>query len=224
MLIDKFDGPQHPDTLLVLLPPAGARAEHFYDWGFVADVRQRAVIADLLLVDITYRHLMAGSVVPLLRQHVLERARTTGYRHIWLTGISLGAFNALYFAAACAEHLAGIYLMAPYPGTHDVLAEIRAAGGPAAWSRTQQSEGGDERIWWRWLCRAAETGQWPTSVYLGMGNQDRFLLGQRLIASMLPPGQVSYVPGSHVWPTWRRLWQGWLAERSQANCLPRSSR
>ncbi|MHB8743748.1 MAG: hypothetical protein ACYC9L_11550 [Sulfuricaulis sp.] len=57
MLIDKFDGPQRPDTLLVLLPPVEARAEHFYEWGFVADVRQRAMITDMLLVDITYRHL-----------------------------------------------------------------------------------------------------------------------------------------------------------------------
>ncbi len=222
MHIDRLAGPQRPQTLLVLLPPAEAQAEDFFRQGFVADVRERALGVDLGLVDIDYQHVMAGTVVSSLRQQVLLPAQAAGYRRIWVSGISLGAFNTLYLAAACPGELAGIHLMAPYPGTRDILAEINAAGGPAAWAATPQSAQGHERVWWRWLCQAAQTSDWSTQVFLGTGSQDRFLQGQRMMASLLPVGQVSYVPGTHAWPTWRRLWQDWLDLGPLTQCAPSS--
>jgi len=210
VLTDSFDGPARPDTLLVLLPPAEASLEDFHTRGFVAAVRRCAIPVDLVLAGVTYRHVMAKTVVSALREQVVQPAQAAGYREIWFAGISLGAFSALYYAALHAVDLAGIHLMAPYPGSGDILAEIVAAGGPAAWARTAQSERGDERAWWRWLCSEALAGQWQTPVFLSTGSEDRFLRGQRLLAGLLPTERVRYVPGAHAWPTWQALWQDWL--------------
>lgn len=222
VLTDAFDGPARPDTLLVLLPPAQAKLEDFYAQGFVAAVRRNGIPVDIALAEVTYQHVMANSVVSALRQHVVQPARDAGYRRIWLAGISLGAFSALRYAAEVPGDLAGVHLIAPYPGTADILAEIVAAGGPAAWARTPQSEGDDERVWWRWLCREARSGRWQTPVFLGTGSEDRFVHGQRLLAGLLPASHVRYVPGAHAWPTWQKLWQDWLQHGPLAGQSQRS--
>lgn len=81
-----------------------------------------------MLADVTYQHVMNKTVLSALHEHVVQPAQTAGYRTIWLAGISLGAFNALYYASEYATHLAGIHLMAPYPGSSDILAEIISDG------------------------------------------------------------------------------------------------
>lgn len=200
---------QRSETLLVLLPPALASIEDFYEQGFVSAVRQRLLPVDLLLADVTAQHVLDNSMVSALATQVLRPARVHGYRSIWLVGISMGAFNALYCAASHADQLAGLFLMAPYTGTADVLAEIRAAGGAASWCQ-QQTSVQDERTWWQWLGQESLKAQWPTPVYFATGDTDRFLSGQRLLADLLPPERVRTLPGSHQWSTWKTLWEDWL--------------
>lgn len=209
-LTDLRDGPSRPETLLVLLPPAEARIEDFHSQGFVAAVRQRDICVDIVLAEATYQHLMSKTVVSKLREHVVQPAQDAGYRKIWLAGISFGAFNALHYATEHADDIAGIHLMAPYPGTGDIVTEIINAGGPATWARTPLADQGDERTWWRWLCREAAAQQWKTPVYFSTGSEDRFLRGQRLLADLLPAEYVRYLSGTHAWPTWKNLWQDWL--------------
>jgi pimeloyl-ACP methyl ester carboxylesterase len=141
---------------------------------------------------------------------VIGPAVAAGYRQIWLAGISLGAFNALHYAAAHSDQLAGIHLIAPYPGTGDILAEISRTGGPHAWAQTEPTEQNDERTWWRWLCLQSSTRQWPTPVYLSTGNADRFLRGQLMLAELIPETHVHFAPGGHDWSTWKALWLTWL--------------
>lgn len=206
---DRHGAAQRSDTLLVLLPPALASMDDFAAQGFVSAVRQRQLPVDLLLVDVTAQHVLDHRVVAALSEHVLQPARAHGYRSIWLVGISLGAFNALYCAAHHAHQLAGLCLIAPYPGTADVLAEIRAAGGAARWCQ-QQTSAQDERTWWQWLGQESLKAQWHTPVYFATGATDRFLKGQRLLADLLPPERVRIQPGDHQWPTWKALWENWL--------------
>ena len=200
---------QRSDTLLVLLPPALSSLDDFYAQGFVAAVRQRQLPVDLRLVDVTAQHVIDGSLVDALHSKVLQPASTEGYRSVWLVGISMGAFSALYYAAQHAQQLAGLYLIAPYPGTADVLAEIRAAGGAAAWCQNPPTTQ-DERAWWQWLSRESLKGDWRTPVYVGTGSTDRFLSGQQLLAALLPPAHVRVLPGKHQWSTWQTLWTDWL--------------
>ena len=222
ILADLLDGPERPDTLLVLLPPAEARLEDFHALGFVSAVRDRAIAADLILAEASYQQVMSNTVVAALHAQVVQPAQAAGYSRIWFAGISLGAFNALHYAASHACHLAGMHLIAPYPGTGDILAEIAGAGGPAAWARTALADQGDERAWWRWLCREALAGQWPTPVYFSTGSDDRFRKGQRMLADLLPATYVRYAPGAHAWPTWQALWGDWLDHGPLANHAPRT--
>lgn len=198
------------DTLIVLLPPSLSSLDDFYQHGLVDALRQRQIPADLLLADVTAQHVMNRTVVTELHTQVVQPAQAQGYQRIWLMGISMGAFCALHYVAAHAPGLAGLCLLAPYPGTHDVLAEIRAAGGALAWAGTQTGPGQDERAWWYWLGQQAHVGEWPTPVYLASGQSDRFLSGQKLLAELLPPGHTQLLHGGHDWPTWKSLWEQWL--------------
>lgn len=200
---------QRSETLLVLLPPSLSNIEDFYKQGFVDAVRQRQLPVDLLLADVTAQHVVDNTGVSTLYTQVLQPARAVGYRSIWVAGISMGAFNALHCAAHHADYLAGLYLIAPYPGTGDILAEIRAAGGAARWYQNQPSAQ-HERAWWQWLGQESLKAQRTTPVYFGTGSSDRFLNGQRLLADLLPEAHIRMLPGGHQWSTWKALWDDWL--------------
>ena len=208
-LAELYTAGQRSETLLVLLPPSLASIEDFYEQGFVDAVRQRQLPVDLLLADVTAQHVIDNTAVPTLHTKVVQPARAEGYRSIWFAGISMGAFSALHYVAHHGDHLAGLYLIAPYPGTGDVLAEIRAAGGAALWCQ-QQTSTLDERAWWQWLGRESLKADWPTPVYFGTGSTDRFLNGQRLLSDLLPNDRIRVLPGDHQWPTWKALWEDWL--------------
>jgi pimeloyl-ACP methyl ester carboxylesterase len=211
--------PQRSHTLLVLLPPALSSIDDFFDQGFVDAVRQRHLPVDLLLADATGQQVIDSTVVSALHAMVVQPARAQGYRSVWLAGISLGAFSALHYAAHHADHLAGLCLLAPYPGTGDVLAEIRAAGGTATWCQQQRSTL-HERAWWQWLGRESLKAEWTTPVYFGTGSADRFFEGQRLLADLLPEARIRVLPGGHQWPTWKALWEDWLDHGPLASKAP----
>jgi predicted exporter len=114
-LTDAWRAGQRADSLLVLLPPAKASLEDLLAQGMVAAVRARGLPLDIVLADVGYQQVLAGTVADSLHQAVLQPALAQGYRNIWLAGISLGAFNALHYAAVYAEHLAGISCWLPIP-------------------------------------------------------------------------------------------------------------
>lgn len=210
---------QPSDTLLVLLPPALSSIDDFDEQGFVAAVRQRQLPVDLLLADATAQQVIDHSVVSALHGEVIQPALAKGYRNIWLAGISMGAFSALYYAAQHADQITGLCLIAPYPGTADVLAEIRAAGGVIPWCQNPPHTQ-DERAWWQWLGQESLKGEWRTPVYVGTGNADRFLSGQKMLSDVLPEDHVRVLPGQHQWPTWQALWADWLDHGPLAGKTP----
>lgn len=213
-LLDLISGAQRPDTLLVLLPPALASLDDLIEQGFVIDVRARGLPVDVLLAEVTSEQVMAKTVASSLHAEIILPALAQGYRHIWLAGISLGAFNALHYAAIHAGSVSGLKLIAPYAGTSDILSEIESAGGPAAWAVLPGRSSADERVWWHWLwqesAKAAAKANMALPVYVGLASEDRFLRGQRLLASMVPAARVDEIAGDHSWPVWRALWQRWL--------------
>jgi len=199
---------QQAAHLLLLLPPAMASLEDMQAQGFVAAVRQRALDVDILLLDISNQEVMAGTVAESLHRQLNKVA--SGYAHVWMAGISLGAFNALHYAARHAGSLSGMALLAPYPGTGDVLQEIRQAGGPQAWAAQATGSQADERTWWRWLAGLGLAGAHTLPLYLGLGEQDRFIKGQEMMADLLRPDSVYRMAGTHSWPVWLQLWTHWL--------------
>ena len=198
------------ERLLVLLPGAEVTLEDFTHYGFIDAVRQRGFAVDIQCAGISYEHVMARTVVDTLHAEVILPARAAGYREIWLAGISLGAFNSLLYASAHADQLAGLCLLAPYPGTGDILAEVRTAGGPQAWLDSPESLQGDERVFWRWLAACQRDGHWPCSIHALTGTEDRFLRGQRMLMELLPATCRTELPGAHDWPAWQSQWTHWL--------------
>lgn len=215
--LDLLPGVRRPNRLLVLLPPAKATLDDLVEQGFVAAVRARQLPVDVLLAEVSYAQVMAKTVASSLREQVIGPALARGYSEIWLGGISLGAFNALHYAAVHAVDLAGLHLLAPYPGTGDILREIEAAGGPAAWAALPDRSDADERLWWHWLWRESTRGRQAKPLYLGLGSDDRFIRGQRQLASLVPAGNIDEIAGDHSWPVWRALWQRWLDRGWLAN-------
>ncbi len=212
LLFDQADACHRAETLLVWLPPAGARPEAFVEQGFVAALRAAALPVDCALAGVEDRWAMDRSATAVVHEQVIRPARAAGYRQVWLAGISLGAFNALHYAARHAACLAGMFLLAPYPGTRDILLEIRAAGGPQAWAASAPADMRDERIWWHWLVQQSHHDEWPVPVWYASGDADRFAAGQALLAELLPQQRVRHGPGGHEWAVWLRLWRETLAE------------
>lgn len=219
MLTDLFDRTIHQETLLVLLPPAESKIEDFIAQGFIAAVRSRKIQVDIVLAEVTYMHVMSKTTISALHKYVIQPALVSGYKKVWFAGISLGAFNALYYASEYSEHLSGIYLIAPYPGTNDILNEITEAGGALKWTSSNSANQKDERAWWHWIARESVKGKLITQIYLGTGDDDRFLRGQRMLSGLLPNKNVLAISGTHSWPAWIELWHNWL----ELALLPRSA-
>lgn len=208
-LLDQHQHAQQARARLILLAPALSTLEDLIKQGFVAAVRQRKLPLDIQLVQIDPQQVLAGTVADDLQQQLISPLRAAGLDKIWLAGISLGGFCALHYAARFSRQLTGLALIAPYPGTSDILLEISQAGGAQAWQNNPASASKDERHWWKWLCRQQQAPE-PLQIHLGLGLQDRFAAGQALMASLMPAGQLDCIEGDHSWPVWRTLWQRWL--------------
>jgi hypothetical protein len=50
-------------------------------------------------------------------------------------------------------------------------------------------------------------------LYLGFGDQDRFVAAHELLAAALPADAVDVIAGGHEWPTWVGLWENFLDTR-----------
>lgn len=201
--------PGGSERLLVLLPGAEIALEDFFHQGFISAVRARGHACDILCAGLDYTHVMARTVETALHEEVILPARAH-YREIWLAGISLGAFNGLLYASRHADMLAGLCLLSPYPGTADIIKEIRAAGGPQAWLDTPEAQQGDERVFWRWLAERQRRNDWPCPVHALSGSEDRFIRSQRLLMETLPADCRTELPGKHDWPAWQAQWAHWL--------------
>ncbi|HSD40032.1 MAG TPA: alpha/beta fold hydrolase [Rhodocyclaceae bacterium] len=218
-----------PDTrakrLIVMLPGIYDQPRDFVREGFVKDLRTRGIEADVVMPDAHFGYYEARDVDVRLEQDVFAPARAQGYKEIWIVGVSLGGLGALLYGAAHAESVKGIVLIAPYPGSTRILAEVRQAGGLRAWSGTPEAQGGDERPALRWFTSASASQQRKPDgksdgksdaaghvpeIYLGTGKEDWLFKGQRMLADVLPPARVNIIDGGHDWQTWRQVWQDFL--------------
>lgn len=208
-LEDRWSDQARAPMLLALLQGAYTVPEDFLSHGFVAQLRQRQIAADVILADANPLFVSEHTIVERLHQDVIIPAMQNGYRNIWLAGVSLGAFCALAYAAHHADMLQGISLLSPYPGTQDALRPIREAGGLQPWAQTpSQPTEDEEHAVWRWL--AGYDKAIHPYVWMGTGNKDRFLAGQQMMAGQLPASQVHYIPGGHTWAEWEQLWKMFL--------------
>jgi pimeloyl-ACP methyl ester carboxylesterase len=194
---------------LVMLPGAGDRAADLVGHGFVQALRDRALPVDALVVDAHSDYYLEQTVVARLEGDVIGPARASGYRRVWLMGISLGGLGALSYAREHGSLVEGLVLLAPFLGTRGLIAEVARAGGLRAWHPGDRAADDAERGLLAWL-RQATTEAGGLHIHLGYGSGDRYLAASRLLEAELPGHRVTRIAGGHDWGTWLKLWHGIL--------------
>lgn len=212
--------PSPAPCLLVLLPGRWDRVGDFERRGFLADLAAAGVTADAMAVDAHLGYYRRGSILTRLRQDVLEPARRTGYRAIWLVGISMGGTGAILYDFSHPGEVDGIFLIAPFLGETAIVHEVEAAGGVTGWRDPGSAGQPFERDLWRWAQRIAAADTERPPVLLGFGAADDFAPAHRLLARVLPPERVFVEPGGHDWRPWRAAWRRFLASQELAPCHP----
>ena len=211
-----------PDTLVAFLPGSYSAPEDYISHGFVAALRGAHVAADVQLVDAHLGYYSERSILERLQQDVLAPANAAGYRHVWLIGISIGAYGALIGTAASpalSANIDGVVAIAPYLGDRRISVSIAEAGGLARWPASVALPPNEYDVeLWRWLQKATRPPQRP-ALYLAYGESDRFAYSDRLLAAALPAGHVVTAPGGHDWEVWETVWPKLLRQ-----CRCRSTR
>lgn len=198
----RIETPNSPsDTLVVMLPGVGDRAEQFIQTGFVGEGIDREY--DLLAVDGHLGYYLNGSIDERLREDVIEPATRAGYRRIWLLGVSLGGFGSLLYAEEFSDDVEGIVLLAPYLGSRRLVRQIMRSGGLEEWSETSR-RGEPEFEVWRWLKEM--TGNGAPELILAYGASDSLAPTYRPLLEVLPKGRIYTINGGHGWETWTELW------------------
>lgn len=202
----------------LLLPGTWDEPKDFAKHGFGELALERGAPVDLIAVDAHVGYYKKRSIVVRLHEDQVAPLRASGEK-VWLVGVSLGGVGSLIYAAEHAEEIEGLVLFAPFLGDEEVLAEIRAAGGPLAWKPPAQIGADDwQRRVWAYLQRwHAQQGPKP-SIHVAYGRNDRFAGGIRLLAELLPAENVRHLLGGHDWKTWSKLWDGYLEQDPFANC------
>ncbi|MBK7658686.1 MAG: alpha/beta fold hydrolase [Betaproteobacteria bacterium] len=130
ILVDEDAFPAPPEDLLVaLLTGTLSHPEDFHREGFVQAARDRGVRADIALVGTPAARVADGTVADVLEESLWAPARARGRRRLWLAGISLGGLAAMAYALRHPQAVAGLVLLAPYPGSRDWLRRMDAEGG-----------------------------------------------------------------------------------------------
>jgi pimeloyl-ACP methyl ester carboxylesterase len=222
-----------PDKILiVLLPGAYDTPQDFERNGFVSALRERHIAADVMVADTHFGYYSAGVMEERLHRDVILPARQKNYAQIWLAGISLGGYGSLLYAQQHGELVDGLFLMSPFLGTRSLISEITDAGGVREWKPGRVEEKNAEnprwfedkdhdRRFWSWLKSLQEhkvANAEHLQIRLGYGTEDRFVAGNRLLSTLLPPDHVKTVPGGHEWEPWKALWTDFLDRSNFPKC------
>ena len=151
--------------LVVFLPGAGDSAADFERHGFVGALREKGLSVDIVSAQATLGYYVKGGVLERLSADVIGPARAKGYQQTWLMGMSMGGMGTLIYSRAHPDEVNGVLALAPYLGERELIEEIQAAGGLAAWNGAGD---GDERALWRWLKGvSSKQERGPTSTSAG---------------------------------------------------------
>lgn len=201
--IQTADPDARNDTLVIMLPGRGDRADAFISQGF--QEQGSSLGFDTVAVDAHFGYYMKRSLLPRLHEDIVLPARAAGYKNIWLLGISMGGFGSLLYAAEHPDEVDGVILLAPYLGDRKLAEEVDAAGGLASWSGEGSRFKDYEIGVWTWL-QGATNGQQQTPVILGYGESDGSAKTHAVLGDALAPSRVYTLEGGHKWTTWRPLW------------------
>ena len=243
---------EQAECLFVFLPGYGARPEEFVERGFL-DQLEANVDADATVVDAHIGYYLEQTILDRLEEDVIGPAKAAGYEKVWFVATSMGALGALGYGATHATQVDGVVLLAPWMGFGfgfgliGVQGEIADSGGLLRWRESLEDQSGldgaapdgssltqDEftRLVWAWAARPLRPDGSEVPIYVGYGQQDRWIESQDLLADAYPARRKLLAGGLHHWDVfydvWRGfLWQGFLQRscgRAEANTPRPTSR
>ncbi len=194
------------DELVVFLPGRWSLVKEFEKEGFFEIARKKWPDARLVAPDLHLGYYKGNSMARRLHEDIILPARKSGVKTIRFVGISMGGLGALIYDIEHPGEVSEIYLLAPFLGEEEAIAEITAAGSLAKWKPGDvATEDFSRRLWIGLRKKWLETGTRPV-VHLGCGTQDRLAPSAKLLArEFLTEKDQTWVTGAHDWQTWRPL-------------------
>lgn len=202
---------QYAETLVILLPGAYHQPEDFIKEGFVTAVQERQLPIDLMMAELSFHQIADQTALSEIHTDLIQPALGKGYKNIWLAGISIGGYVTIAYANRYPAKLAGLLLLAPYPGNGITTGQIAQAGGILEWLPEAVADDDTELGNWSWLKANANTKD--IEIHLGYGEEDRFAKSHCMMAQALPVACVDRISGGHVWSVWLCLWHNFLDKR-----------
>ena len=202
--IETADSRSRRDSVVIMLPGHGDRANTFIEQGFQKAGERWGF--DTIAVDAHFGYYVAQSLLPRLHEDVVTPALQAGYKHIWLLGVSMGGYGSLLYASEHPDLVDGVILLAPYLGENEVIEKVVADGGLDAWQGDTSGFEDHEAAVWTWLRETTRQSQ-PTPIILGYGLSDGMAEGYAVLIEALQPSSVYTLEGGHKWTTWGLLWE-----------------
>ncbi len=195
--------------LVVFLPGRWSTVDEFEREGFFKIAAERWPDARLVAADLHLGYYKSRSSARRVHEDIIAPARKSGVKTVRLVGVSMGGLGALIQGLEYPDDIDEIYLLSPFVGEEEVIAEIGAAGGVRKWTGEPKSERDFSRKLWRGLkTKWLEQGRRP-EVRLACGTADRLAGSNRQFAAdFLKKEEVLWLPGDHDWPAWRELFRG----------------
>lgn len=199
---------QRQERLLVYLPGRSDKPEDFASKGLFESLRQHGQPFDVVAADAHLGYYIKMNIVERVMADIVEPARKSGYKEIWVLGNSLGGLGSLLVEKSYPKTWTRMILLAPFLGDdRNLYRSFDDVGGVRNWdpgvefARTDFSP----RLW-LWLKHWPEEVDNRPEISVGYGEQDRLKLGIGHLAPLLPESAVISEPGGHNWITWKRLW------------------
>lgn len=196
------------DELVVFLPGRWSFASEFEQEGFFEIARKKWPHAQLVAPDLHIGYYKNQTMTRRLHEDVILPAKQSGVKTIHLIGISMGGMGALVYDLEHPDEITEIYLLSPFLGEEEALAEISAAGSLVKWNPgTPRAEDFSRRLWVGLRMKWLQEGDRP-KVHLGCGTEDRFASSNRMFArEFLKESDQTWIAGGHDWPAWRSLFE-----------------
>ena len=196
--------PARSDTLVVMLPGYGDRADVFIREGF-HEAGERLGF-DTVAVDAHLGYYRERSLLDRLHEDIVLPARNSGYDQVWFLGISMGGLGTLLYAAEYPDQVDGVILLAPFLGNRKAIREVAESGPLESWNGDGSRMKDYEIAIWSWI-RDATRGPEPTPLVLGYGDKDKMAEGYDRLIDVIRPAGVYTAAGGHKWTTWAPLWE-----------------
>ena len=104
--IETANGEARNDTLVIMLPGRGDRADAFIREGFEKAGQEHGF--DTIAADAHFGYYMKRILLPRLHEDIVVPAREAGYKNIWFLGISMGGFGSLLYASENPDQVDGL--------------------------------------------------------------------------------------------------------------------